>query len=261
MQCSASLGETSPTVFIPQRLPSAPMPSFKRGIGLNFLFIAGVCAVWSWFNLSPPKPERFLQFKVKTPPEGWSFQEIPLGDEVIATLATTDLLNGQYLSAEGDRVSVFLANWSGENGIGLEVLGHRPDYCWLGTGWNFIEINPLPKISIILEGQSIPQTVRLFKSQLDGAVELAAWSALLDGRLCDVDNYTLTDLPKDAGVPEIQRAIDLRRTMGFLLNSVLTRRKPTGRKQFIRVSTHVGSDINESVKILTEFLQNSISGT
>jgi len=129
----------------------------------------------------------------------------------------------------------------------LDVLGHRAVCCWLGTGWNFVKINPLPKTSIILEGQSLPQRVRLLKHKWTGC-GIGCLGCSVDGRLCDVDTYALTDLPKNAGVPRIQRAIGLSKRMSFLSGSVLTRRKPTIWNQFIRASTHLGSKTTRQSK-------------
>ncbi|MBM4077028.1 MAG: exosortase-associated EpsI family protein [Planctomycetes bacterium] len=229
------------------------MPSIKRGIGLNLLFTAGVCAAWSWFNLSHPKPEGFLQFQTQTPPPGWSFQDIPLGSEVIATLATTNVINGIFSGPDGERIAVFMGNWNTDNRQDMRVLVHTPDLCWTSAGWEPVACPIGESTTILIGEQAVPFEMRVFRSPRDGQLELCVWSTLINGTpYQEMNRFPQAEAPRSNSQFRVAAA-GRELTAGYFIKSIHSHAAAKKSKQFVRISIPTTHNIDLTFGKINQF--------
>jgi hypothetical protein len=239
------------------------------------LFVISVVSAWAWFNLARPKLNLAevlesgpsIMLKIRTNAFGYTFFEEPVGEEVINTLGTTDILNGQLVPAAAPitnavstdstrsvRVRIFLATWRAENKAGLVVADHSPDICWPMVGWDSTELGQPKRLAIQVGRASVPFECRAFRSKIDNSVELVVWAVLIQGKALNTD-------PPDSSAVLLgdQQAFStntsnigrIRRSQfAHLLKNRLSVR---GERQFVRFSVPVFGDVAIALQTIRYF--------
>lgn len=235
------------------------MLSLTRALGLNLLFVVGICAAWAWFNVAPPPPTHAYRFLIKTNLPGWRFEPIPLNAKVIETLATTNLLNGTFHDSHGERISIFLGEWRANRGHELSVVAHTPDVCWTRAGWTAITAEFGNSMDLAIAEETIPFEVRVFRPPNGGPEELTLWCTLVNGQpYGELDRFHPAQAqPEDSG--DLASRTSRRLAASHLLNALKTRTTGTGEKQFIRLSVEKPRKTHELPAILRDFARNQVA--
>jgi hypothetical protein len=219
--------------------PSSVNSEAYRSLPAVLLFGLAVMgtALWAWIPWPPPQDPVFLKARQEIP--GYRFQPIPLGQQVAETLATPDLLNGQFWDARSNRVSVFHASWQPGQGTGAVVFGHTPELCWVGAGFSTLHLGEPSQVSWGFSGGSIPFQCRILQHPVLAAPEITLWAACLDGHWDEIvygspPNMTEGPATLSAYLQESWRTVVTRgASVRRLLKRPLTQ---NARKQFVRFS-------------------------
>lgn len=250
-----------------------PLPrSSITAAGITALFLAAVAGPAFWFSLGPTQPQGNLRLSVRESLDGWTFTNRPITETALAVLATTNVLNGDFVDANGRRVSVFAAHWPASHGRGMGVLMHTPDICWAQAGWKHSKLEGIPiqfPIRIATShatGEDLEQSVelsfecRVFESPGSQGRELVMWCAVAFGApYSEPAPISLAMEPSEgsllAGIAGPMRRSQL--SIETLMRSVKTRSSAQGDKQFVRVSASVSNErlVQADVDALKTFAQ------
>ena len=230
--------------------PSIPMAPFVLGAA----FLAATSAAWAWFNIAPKRFPTSFQFRPRPEIPGWSYVPEPVSEQARDILATTNLFNGTYTNAEGGRVTVFLGTWDANNPKQMSVVGHTPDVCWVGAGWEPIAGGHPDKLQVAFGTNSIPFEARTFLTPDKRSRELTLWCTLVSGQAFEEEGrFELPDRFKQASGKERQGP-GARHNLKSRLTKVLTQRVPgSGSKQFIRFSTSSNGDVANRFRFMETF--------
>lgn len=233
-------------------MTTAPKPFAPFLLGAVFLLATG--AAWAWYNVSPKQFPVSYHFQTRPAVPGWTFVPEPVSEQAREILATTNLFNGIYTNARGDRVTVFLGTWDANNPKQMSVVGHTPDVCWVGAGWEPVAGGHPDKLDIRFGTNSIPFEARTFLTPDKRSRELTAWCTLVSGQLFEEDKkFELPESVKAGGIQERQ-APGARHTLKSKLTKVITQRIPgTGAKQFVRFSTTAKGTPADSLDLMQTF--------
>lgn len=230
--------------------PRTSLPPFL--LGATFLLATG--AAWAWYNVSPKQFPVSYHFQPRVVVPGWTFVPEPVSEQAREILATTNLFNGNYTNAQGDRVTVFLGTWDANNPKQMSVVGHTPDVCWVGAGWKPVAGGHPDKLDIRFGTNTIPFEARTFLTPDKRSRELTAWCTLVSGQLFEEDKkFELPDQVKGGSVQERQ-ALGARHTLKSKLIKSITQRIPgTGAKQFARFSVSANGSSSTSLDLVQSF--------
>lgn len=229
--------------------PRTSLPPFL--LGATFFLATG--AAWCWYNVSPKQFPVSYRFQARIVVPGWTFVPEPVSEQARDILATTNLFNGNYTNARGDRVTVFIGTWDANNPQQMAVVGHTPDICWVGAGWEPIAGGHPDKINLQLGTNSLPFEARTFLTPDKRSRELAAWCVLVSGQVFEEDKRF--EIPEQGSVrsaQNLQKRLD-RRTLKSKLAKVFQRIPATGAKQFIRFSTSANGSPATSLDLMQTF--------
>lgn len=228
-----------------------PLPIAPFLIGAAFLGATG--AAWAWYNISPKQFPVSYHFAPRPEVPGWKFIPEPVSAQARDILATTNLFNGTYTNAQGDRVTVFLGTWDANNPQQMAVVGHTPDICWVGAGWEPVPGGHPDKLNLRLGTNTLPFEARTFLTPDKRSRELAAWCTLVSGQLFEEDKkFELTDQMTAGSLRQRQASLN-RRTLKAKLNKILQQIPATGAKQFVRFSTASNGNPSTSFDLMAKF--------
>jgi hypothetical protein len=240
------------TVLQSDLMRKSPVPIAPFLIGAAFLGANG--AAWGWYNLSPKQFPVSYRFMPRHEVQGWRFLPEPISAQAQEILATTNLFSGTYSNARGDRVTVFLGTWDANNPKQMSVVGHTPDVCWVGAGWEPVAGGHPDKLHVAFGTISIPFEARTFLTPDKHSRELTAWCTLVSGQLFEEEKrFELPDNAKKASPMERQGPA-ARHTLKSKLTKVISQRIPgNGSKQFVRFSTSSKGSPSASFDLMADF--------
>lgn len=239
------------------------------------LFAAVVVSAWAWFHVWPPSEPRLPDLTASTNLTGFEFHFEPLSETASAMLATPDYVNGAFSATTENSttpkvVRVFSASWPATRTIGLNVIQHTPDICWVGSGWVPIDLGQPDQVELDFMSPGLsPNTAltnrirlrfecRAFSSPDARAKELVMWCTLVGGHVLPESSRfrasKKTVSGPDAGHDrERQFAAGRRLSADYFIQSVQRRLRVQGAKQFVRISTTVEGDCAASLEELQGF--------
>lgn len=145
------------------------------------VFGLAVIGPWLWvqFPTRPPANNFLLTPRQQIPK--YHFINVPLASQVEKILGASDLFNGHFISVRSQRVSVFAANWQPGQGD-LASVGHTPEKCWVGSGFELVPYGGPSQLSISVGGIQIPFQCRVLKHSDLAVTEITLWAACIDGQ-------------------------------------------------------------------------------
>jgi hypothetical protein len=240
------------TVLQSDLMRKSPVPIAPFLIAAAFLGANG--AAWGWYNLAPKQFPVSYRFTPRQEVQGWRFVPEPVSAQAQEILATTNLFSGTYSNARGERVTVFLGTWDANNPKQMSVVGHTPDVCWVGAGWEPVAGGHPDKLNVAFGTNSIPFEARTFLTPDKHSRELTAWCTLVSGQLFEEEKrFEMPDDLRAASRGERQ-ASGSRHTLKSRLTRVITERIPgNGSKQFVRFSTPANAGPTASFDLMGKF--------
>ena len=239
----------------PVSLPLEPARGFRRWMPFAFFGLA-VLGTAIWARLPTMRTEDPVYLHAQREIAGYRFQEVPLGNQVADTLATTNLLNGHFFDARSNRVSVFRASWEPGQGTGGNVFGHTPEICWVGNGFQTLRLGEPAQVLMGFSGRMIPFQCRVLRHPGLPLPEIALWAACIDGQWDGVEFGSPPHLP-EGSAPVHAYAQETWRTVvtrWASLRRLLHRRfTQNAQKQFIRFSQPVTTDWQAALTDLERF--------
>jgi hypothetical protein len=224
------------------------------------LVVFGLAVLGTWIGVqSRIRPAANpVFFAGRTEMSGYRFQTVPLGQQVAKTLATTRLLNGHFFDSRSNRVSVFQADWKAGEGDRGNLLGHTPEICWVGGGFQTVRLGEPYQVVVELSGHRVPFQCRILTHPGVPTLEITLWSACIDGRW---DNVVLGPLA-DMGKPDITLRSYVRDVGSNFSTRVDAIRRMalqpfafSGPKQFVRLSLPVTDGWTAALADLEKFAQ------
>ena len=223
---------------------------------LTALFVATVFGAWAWYHVAPKRFPVSYTFKAADQISGYEFKTQPIGEEAVQTLATTNLLNGEFRDGGGDRFTVFMGTWDAAKSKELAVVAHTPDICWVGAGAVPVSVGQPDLVELDLGLVKVPFAVRVFQmSPTSKQLELTVWCTLISGQVfAENDRFELDGSSKASS--ESRRAASGRRLAKMQLVRAIRERVPgDGSKQFIRFSTSLEGDWKPTLERVERFAQ------
>ena len=164
-----------------QQIARSNRPIWWKGLfGLSFFCLAVIGpGLWVQFRTRLPEDQFFLSVRREVP--GWWFSPVALDTQTKKILEASELFNGHFIDARSNRVSVFAADWQPGQGD-LDSLGHTPEICWVGTGFQIVPFGGPSQLSISVGGRQIPFQCRVLKHSDLAAPEITLWAACIDGQ-------------------------------------------------------------------------------
>jgi len=238
--------------------PSSVTPREIRGLPALLIFGLAVVgpALWAWVPRPPAGNPVFLKDRQEIP--GYEFQAIPLSQQVVKTLATSDLLNGHFWDAGSNRFSVFRASWQPGQGTIDNAIRHTPEICWVDAGFRILNLGAPSQVTLDFSGQPISFQCRILKHPALAAPEITLWATCLDGRW-DVNQQGPPANPPGGSVTVFTH---LRDVWTIIVTQDISLRQSREqaftqhvRKQFLRFSIPVTTDWQAALTDLERFGQ------
>ncbi len=223
-------------------LPVSRSPLLAVGL-LSLLFVGATGGAWAWFHVSPQRFPVSFRFDATNRVEGWRFAEEPVAASAVEILATTNLFNGTFVTAQGERVTVFMGTWDANNPQQMSVVGHTPDVCWVGAGWKPVQVGHPDKLTLHFGPHEVPFEARSFQTPDGRSRELTVWCTLVSGQVyAETGRFELPEEAAGRSRREMQ-AYGARHTLVTKLVKAVGERIPgDGTKQFVRFSTALDQD-------------------
>lgn len=245
------------------------------------LFTTSVVFPRIWFRLGPKEseisghtPAIQLMDLDRTNLPGYVLSTELVDEEALRILATTNVINRSCrslpLSSHSSINNLFLATWRAESGLGLAVLQHTPDICWLGAGWEPIDVGQPRQIQLTLpfymsdaahlvgdiktrnmgrqqavsrmeettNSVTLPFECRVFRYPASAEKRLVIWCTLIGGRWMPEESL-FSDLFKqnhlDSTNPNERMVAPARQlSANYLWQAIKDRIPARGTKQFVR---------------------------
>lgn len=236
----------------------------KSSIVLNFAASLLIVLLWAfpkfWYTAQDDS-QAVGWFEEKTDLQGWDYVEIPVAESAERVLVADTLFSGEFVNSTNSlKVTAFSARRLSEdmNEIGLFV--HTPDRCWTESGWQISPSQP-ETVTISINDREILFERRIFSFQ--GVQHLVYFTGLIDGQtlpyrldhnLSVAMRFQLNQDKSTAGATA--RSSDSR-FWNRIWESFTSRRRITGPKQFLRISTEIlgGQPDNEDI-LLHNFISS-----
>jgi hypothetical protein len=224
----------------------------KHFLELNAYGLA-IILPWLWFQSHDRNPEKKFFLTARNEIQGWQFVPIGLGVQAERSLGATELLNGHFVGADSQRVSVFAANWKPGQGD-FSSVEHTPEKCWVRTGFRIAAHEVPSQIFISIAGRQIPFQCRILSHSNLANPEITLWAA------CGRWDEARYEPPQD----QMERASTVQNQFRILMASyknlwaifrerISFRINPLARKQFIRFSTPMTKQWQQGVVELAAF--------
>lgn len=219
------------------------------------LFLASVCGPAIWFNPIRNIEGSPLHLDLAFQLEDRKFEEDQLSEKVVASLSTTNIVNGSWTDeVTHERVSVFFAEWEATAGRGLTLINHTPEVCWAGVGWVAQPETGPAKIEIDLGEARIPFEHRLFRRADREKGEYVIWCAIVNGQVVEEPYWKVS-----TGSKFWNQNLSLARlALSRLWEKTKNRIPADGRKQFIRLSIKERSSLEDCVEEIKAIAEASL---
>lgn len=220
------------------------------------IFAIALGAAWAWFYVGVTPPEKSYVLHAKESLPGFQFKSIPVGEQAVEILATTNLLNGVFENTQDkERFMVFAANWVAKGTKQMSVLGHTPEVCWVGSGFRLVALGEPAFMEVDLNGERLVLECRVFQTPDQRSMEMVVWCSVLSGQLLE-EGFRFQSDRDQMGHLRINQAANARlRGMNSIIRALVTRQPGDGTKQFVRFSTPVSGDWKDSFKRLERFAE------
>ena len=228
-------------------------PNLTAVILVAVIFVAAVAGPWAWFNVRTPIPEKWLVFHPQHELSGLVFKNEPVEAEARETLATTNLLNGIYYNSD-HRFYAFAADWLAKDARQMSVVQHTPDICWVGAGFELVDLGQPTTIPVNFGGQTVPFECRIFKVPKSEHYEMVFWCTLVSGQILEEGNRFVSR-PEAGTAEERHNANGRLRAAAQFVRTVTGRLRGDGSKQFVRFSAPVVKDWKATAETLKQFAQ------
>lgn len=228
-------------------------PSLWALVVLATLFVAATAGAWAWFHIQPPQVGIQLEFTPRTTLPQAKFQAIPIGEQAMEILANTNLLNGKFTFDNQRVFTVFFGDWRARSAREMNVVQHTPDICWIGAGWNVIDLKLPSQVELNLNGQRIPFVCRAFRAPRGNHEELTMWCTLVGGQVFDEGERFSAEEDISVDKTVRQHTSARRRAYEQFLRAIQHRVASSGSKQFVRFSTAIRGEPASSLQQLIEF--------
>jgi len=220
---------------------------------ISAVFLGAIAASWAWFHVGVKPREKSYVLRSREVVPGYKFKALPVGDQAIEILATTNLVNGVFEGAGEDHFIVFAADWAAKGDKQMSVLAHTPEICWVGAGFSLVDLGEPPFMEVELGGEKVPFECRVFRAPDQRSVEMVAWCSVVSGQWLE-EGFRFQPDRKQSGDADLRSAANSRaRGMNSLVRALVTRQPGDGTKQFIRFSTGVRGDWKEAYEKLRMF--------
>lgn len=123
----------------------------------------------------------------------YKFESINLGQQQQKSLGTSNISNENFSDVNSNRVSVFKARWTSQEGSG-EELYHTPDVCWVLQGFKQISVGEDSWVDLNFHGEIIRFQCRVLHHPDQPTPEVVLWAACVNGRW-DTVSYSRAPLP------------------------------------------------------------------
>lgn len=233
-------------------MTSSPLPIAPFLLGAAFLGATG--AAWAWFHVAPKQFELSYEFQPCLVIPGWTFVPEPISEGARETLATTNLFNGIFTNATGERVTIFMGTWDAGNPSQMSVVAHTPDVCWVGAGWTPAQGDYPEKLNLSFGTNSLRFELRAFATPDRRSLEMTAWCTLVNGQVFEepsrfrVDDDAAHTARRARGAPGGRH-----NALANLKNAIGKRIPGSGSKQFVRFSTASDRHMQASIERLQSF--------
>lgn len=243
----------------------------KTGRRMGFLILLGglffvcVAGAWFWVWRGQPAQSEALWVEARTRVEGYAFTPVELSPAALATLGTTNVVNGRFTNDAHFESFVSLASWTGESGRNISLVEHTPDVCWPAEGMRPLELGQPSQVEISLNRLAMPFECRVFESPGGTRRELVVWCSFLGGQI--MPEYDLlrlsardsTDRYRDHG----SRSVTVRRRLKITqFIGLITRRLPVqGDRQMVRVSLPLTTDWQDALRQIKAFVPQCLGLT
>lgn len=202
---------------------------------------------------------RSVWLSERTEVKDWSYSALPVAESAERLLVADRLTNGEFQAADGRKVRVFSAKRYEEKSDDIGLFVHTPDRCWTETGWK-MEADMPDFAELSIHGLPMVFERRVFSNPLGrelvyfaGVVNGQPLPYRLDHNLSVGMRYAMKASKADSGTGV--RASDRRFWQRFW-DSVKSRSPLLGPKQFVRISTPLGtSTLKEADELLVGFLE------
>ena len=217
---------------------------------LFLLFLAPVVGSRLWFSKPPEAAGGTFVAHVATNLAHYSFKPVPIDENAMETLATTNIVNGDFRKGT-TRITAFAADWMSKQAQQMSVVQHTPDVCWIQTGFKAVDMGQPGMVRLQFGTNQIGFECRVMVPP-GGRPELTLWCTLLNGRPIEEGfRFSNADLMKETGG---QTKLSSRiRGFNMLLGALRTRTRADGTKQFLRLSTSVERSWKDSLAELQDF--------
>ena len=227
---------------------------WKVLFGLS-LFCLAVIGPGLWVQSRPrlPKDQFFLSVRREVP--GWQFSPVDLDTQAKKILEASELFNGHFIDSRSNRVSVFAADWQPGQGD-LDSLGHTPEKCWVGTGFQIVPFGGPSQLSISVGGRQIPFQCRVLEHSDLVAPEITLWVACIDGQCGGIPYLPPLQQIDDYYTVRAQYLTLLKsykNRWAFFCERLLLRSNPAACKQFIRLSAPMTTEWQSALVELGAF--------
>jgi hypothetical protein len=220
---------------------------------MTALFGAAIVAAWAWFYVGVTPPEKSYVLKTRDEIPGYRFTAVPIGEQAIEILATTNLVNGQFEGSDRQRFTVFAADWAAKGSKQMGVLGHTPEICWVGAGFQLTSLGEPPFMEVSFGPEKLALECRVFRTPDQRSIEMVVWCSLVSGQPLEEGFRFQPDRDKSSGNKLDQASNARTRGMNSLLKSLVNRQPGDGTKQFVRFSTPVSGNWKDSFQCLERF--------
>lgn len=231
---------------------------------LTALFVATVFGAWAWYHVAPKRFPVSYTFKAADRIDGYEFKPQLIDVEAVQTLATTNLLNGEFRDGAGARFTVFMGTWDAARSKELAVVAHTPDICWVGAGAVPVSVGQPDHVELDLGTVKIPFEVRVFQmSPTSKQHELTVWCTLISGQVFAENDRFESDGSSENSAASRKAMAGRRLAKMQLIRAIRERVPGDGSKQFVRFSTALDGDWKPALARVEGFarlwLQLSIS--
>lgn len=232
-------------------------------MAINFAASLLIVLLWAfpkfWYT-AKDESQSVGWFQEKTDLPGWDYFEIPVAESAERVLVADTLFSGEFVNTTNFlKVTAFSARRLSEdmNEIGLFV--HTPDRCWTESGWQISPSQP-ETVTISINDRDILFERRIFSFQ--GVQHLVYFTGLIDGQtlpyrldhnLSVAMRFQLNHEQDKSTAGATARSSDSR-FWNRIWESFTSRRRITGPKQFLRISTEISGQSDNEDTILRNFI-------
>lgn len=230
-------------------------------LSIILIFSLALILPMFWVELRLKTRSKTQRIKAMNILSNYNYQPINPGKNTEIILETTNILNGHFFDYRSNRYSVFHAIWEKGEGLGGNVLAHSPDMCWIGAGFQPLNIGSPTIVSLEFNKIYIECECRVMLLPDKESREIAIWFATVDGSFYPPIGKQNGD--KNQLAPHQKQIFDnlfnpiLNRCLQFT-HLLLDPISINSEKQYFRISKRFDGDWNDEIQEVQKFAQDWI---